>query len=59
MTSKNNAERIFENRLINSSIQYGFAENLTLSARYSNFIDNQQVKDSDPTTLIQKTMKVI
>lgn len=48
MTIKNNAERIFENRLINSSIQYGFAENLTLSARYSNFIDNQQVKDSDP-----------
>ena len=48
MTIKNNAERIFENRLINSSIQYGFAENLTLSARYSNFIDNQQVKDNDP-----------
>ena len=48
MTIKNNAERIFENRLINSSIQYGFAENLTLSARYSNFIDKQQVKDSDP-----------
>ena len=48
MTIKNNAERIFENRLINSSIQYGFAENFTLSARYSNFIDSQQVKDNDP-----------
>lgn len=48
MTMKNNAERIFENRLINSNIQYSINDYLTLSARYSNFIDNQNVKDSDP-----------
>lgn len=48
MTDKNDAERIFENRLINSNIQYGITEDLTLSARYSNFIDKQQVKDNNP-----------
>lgn len=45
---KNNAERIFENRLINSNIQYSINDYLILICKILNFIDNQNVKDSDP-----------
>jgi vitamin B12 transporter len=47
-TSQNNAKRFFENRLINSNIEYDLRNDLTLSARFSNFVDNQNVKDSEP-----------
>jgi vitamin B12 transporter len=47
-TSQNNAKRFFENRLINSNIEYDLRDDLTLSARFSNFVDNQNVKDSEP-----------
>ncbi|NNG82352.1 TonB-dependent receptor [Acinetobacter sp. ANC 5378] len=47
-TRQNHAKRFFENRLINSNIEYDLHDDLTLSARFSNFVDNQNVKDSEP-----------
>lgn len=47
-TSQNKAKRFFENRLINVNTEFDLQDNLTLSARLSNFIDNQYVLDSEP-----------
>ena len=47
-TSQNKAKRFFENRVINVNTEFDLQDNLTLSARLSNFIDNQYVLDSEP-----------
>ncbi|MFC0820534.1 TonB-dependent receptor plug domain-containing protein [Moraxella marmotae] len=46
-SGKNDATRSFENRLVNAKTSYDI-NNVTVSARYSDFKDTQVVKDSNP-----------
>ncbi|OOR87650.1 ligand-gated channel protein [Moraxella caviae] len=47
-TKQNNAERHFENRLVNAKASYDINEQIKVSARYSDFKDDQQVIDDNP-----------
>lgn len=47
-TGKNNAERHFENRLINLNSSYAINNDVRVFGHYSDFKDTQNVKDNNP-----------